>query len=78
MKNGGNEIIGRCNKNIYDKILDGPSMLLLREKIAYLHQQEIGNHGWLFVFEPSQSPITNIHDAYFFPVLSQDITTNKE
>ena len=50
MKNGGNEIIGRCSKNIYDKILDGPSMLLLREKIAYLHQQEVGNHGWLFAF----------------------------
>ena len=42
--------------------------------MAYLNQENFEKRGWIFAFQPSQSPITNIHDAYIFSALSRTIT----
>ena len=34
----------------------------------------MGRNGWIFAFQPSQSPITNVHDSCIFPSLSKRVT----
>jgi hypothetical protein len=38
---------------------------------------EFRKRGWIFVFQPSQSPETNTKDACIFPSLSRDVSTTQ-
>ena len=41
--------------------------------MAYMNK-EFDSRGWMFEFQPSQSPITNVKDACIFPTLSKDVS----
>ena len=49
---------------------DGAGPHTEEELVAWL-QAEFGKRGWMFVFQPSQSPETNIHDFFIFPAMSK-------
>jgi hypothetical protein len=49
---------------------DGAGPHTEEELVAWL-RTEFGKRGWMFVFQPSQSPETNIHDFFIFPAMSK-------
>ena len=40
-------------------------------------QIEFEKRGWLIFRQPAQSPITNIHDIFIFPMLSKAVSRDQ-
>jgi hypothetical protein len=41
-------------------------------------QYEFSKRGWLFMCQPSQSPLTNVKDACIFPALSKKVSEEQQ
>ncbi len=53
--------------------IDGAGCHTDKKFQAYL-EGYMNRNGWIFAFQPSQSPITNVHDSCIFPSLSKRVT----
>ena len=56
--------------------MDGAGCHQDKRFLTYL-ENDFKERGWMFRFQPSQSPITNVHDAAIFPSLSKRVSNEQ-
>ena len=72
------KVVKKLNENGNRKVV-----IVKQEDGAGLHQNKtylkemkeiFDKEGWIFFNQPSQSPITNVHDACIFPMMSKEVS----